>query len=83
MDEGGPAGADYARTVLPHAKIAMQTLLVARAVLFFAAIKWRNLTRLGFYLELLIQVVEALMPIDVADGGAFLANKTMLGYLNF
>ena len=61
----------------------MKTLLVARAVLFMAALKWRYLTRLSFYLETLIAVVDVMMPIDVAEGGHYLSSKMLLSYITF
>ena len=74
-EDGGPARADLAHAVLPYAKFTLQALLVARAVLFIASWKWMNLTRIVFYLEIVIQVVEACMPINVADTGFFMVGK--------
>ena len=82
-EDGGPARADLAHAVLPYAKFTLQALLVARAVLFIASWKWMNLTRIVFYLEIVIQVVEACMPINVADTGFFMVGKMQMGYINF
>ena len=54
-----------------------------RVVLFIAALKWRYLTRLSFYLETLISVVEVMMPINVADSGYYLLHKMLFSYVNF
>ena len=51
--------------------------------MFIAALKWRYLTRLSFYLETLIAVVDVMMPIDVAEGGHYLSNKMLLSYITF
>ena len=41
------------------------------------------MTRLVFYLEIYIQVAEAFLPLDVADGGTYMTYKILVGYMTF
>ena len=60
LDEGGPDDLELAQAAQPVATIFLKVLLFVRAILFIAAIKWRRLSQLAFYLESLIEVFEVL-----------------------
>ena len=72
-----------ASDLLPAASIILQVSMVLRLVLFISAFFFRDLTRTVFYLEIAVQITEALLPIDVASAFFYLSARMMLGIAIF
>ena len=69
--------------LLPWATICLQILMVLRVIVFLLAFQYSCSTKVIFYLELMVQIIESLLPVDVTSAIVFLTARMMAGYTIF
>ena len=57
---------DFAKKVLPYAKLAIQIIFVVRIILLLLALKWMKVTKVFLYFDQLTVIAEQLCPYNMS-----------------
>ena len=72
-----------ANELLPWATICLQILMVLRFIMFLLAFRYSCAIKATFYLELIVQMIESVLPLDFASASCLLTAKMMASFIIF
>ena len=72
-----------ASKILPWTSIFLQILMVLRFIMFLLAFRYSCATKATFYLEVIVQMIESVLPLDFASASCLLTAKMMASFIIF
>ena len=64
-EKGGPANNETAQAIYPYTKNILYVLYATRLLINICSLKWSNLLKVYFYVEMLVLVTDSLIPNDL------------------
>ena len=83
LDDDGPNNIELARSIFEYAMPISKMLNLARFAILILSIKFRRITKLSLYLELLIQVNYSFMPVDFPIAELHIVYFMLSNYMDF
>ena len=83
LDDDGPNNIELARSIFEYAMPISKILYLARFAILILSIKFRGITKLSLYLELLIQVNYSFMPVDFPIAELHIVYFILSNYMDF
>ena len=79
----GLANAQLAKKLLPFAHFLMMTFWLIRLVLLILSLRWKKTTRAFFYVEILVEFTQSLLPTDVGSSSFYLHARIQASWVDF